>query len=91
MNDTTFRMPQMRLIKKRFDSLDTEGKGYVTVEDVMAGVPNLSWHSLSERILDTLLAYDNLPDDADFDENTRIVDFHAFVRAIDLFKTKNSS
>ena len=61
MNDTTFRMPQLRLIKKRFDSLDTEGKGYVTVEDVVAGVPGLNKHSLSERILDTLLAYENLP------------------------------
>jgi len=48
-------MPQLRLIKKRFESLDTEGKGYVTVEDVMTGVPSLARHSLSDRILDTLI------------------------------------
>ena len=55
MNHCTFRMPQLRLIKKRFESLDTEGKGYVTVEDVMTGVPSLTRHSLSDRILDTLI------------------------------------
>ena len=52
-------MPQIRLIKKRFESLDTELKGYVTIEDVINGVPGMTKHALASHILrQNVLAYD---------------------------------
>ena len=47
MSHTSFRMAQLLLIKKRFEELDLGGKGYVTVQDLVLGVPNLANHAMS--------------------------------------------
>ena len=49
---TSFRMPQIRNIKQRFEQLDKDGKDYVTVEDVIYGIPNISKHPLATQIID---------------------------------------
>ena len=85
-------MPQLKLIKKRFAALDQDGKGYVTVEDVLEGVPNMSKHSLAEKLMETLPCPDDsdLPEEAKHDYSIRVIDFHEFVQALDLFQRKNT-
>ena len=65
MGHTSFRVPQLRQIKERFISLDFDSKGYVTIEDVLTGIPNITKHPIAERILETLTAVDeyDLPED----------------------------
>ena len=83
-------MPQVLLIKKRFASLDMEGKGYVTVEDVINGVPSMSKHPLACRLLEqNVRAYElsTLPMAAKQDTNIQVVEFQAFVRTLDHFSS----
>ena len=86
-HSTSFKIPQIKLIKKRFEALDVDEKGYVTVDDVLVGVPNMSKHSLAERLMKTLPypADTDLPEEAKYDDFLYVVDFHEFVQALDLF------
>lgn len=44
-------------------------------------------HAICEHVLSTVQAYDDLPDEY---QNCQIVDFHAFVDALNLFRTKKN-
>ena len=47
----------------------------------------MSKHSLAERLMNTLPYPDdyNMPEDAKYDNEVQVVDFHEFVQALDLF------
>ena len=44
-------------------------------------------HAISELVLNTVQAYDELPEEYKY---CQIVDFHAFVDALNLFRTKKN-
>jgi Ca2+-binding EF-hand superfamily protein len=49
-NETQFGQAEVKRIYKRFIALDKYNRGYITVQDVMAGVPEIENNPLGERI-----------------------------------------
>ena len=59
---------------------------------MLNGVPSMAKHSLAEKLMETLPYPDdaNMPEEAQYDETIRVIDFHEFVQALDLFQRKNA-
>ena len=93
VSHTQFRMAQMLLILKNFKDLDRDDKGYLTTQDVIHGVPGIAQHAMSDRIVQTMRLYEEgyMPEEAKYDDSIHVVDFHAFVRALDLFCGKGKT
>ena len=72
-------------------SLDFDKKGYVTIDDFLAGVPNMANHAMAIHVMESVTVYEDsyLPEEAKYDDSVRVVDFQDFVRALDEFSSKN--
>ena len=49
-NETGYTQDQLRKIKRRFDQMDPDGKGYVSISDLNATIPGLKDMPLSGRV-----------------------------------------
>ena len=57
--ETSFTPQELKRIYKRFIGLDTHKRGYVSVSDLLAGVPEIENNPLGERICKVFTVTDN--------------------------------
>lgn len=77
--ETSFTPQEVKRIYKRFISLDTSKRGYVSVNDLLQGVPEIENNPLGERICKVFTP--NNPDE----ELKNLIDFKEFVKALSTF------
>ena len=79
-NETGFSPQEIKRIYKRFIALHTLKRGYITVQDLMAGVPEVEKNPLAERLCKVFTAKTG-------DASSNQIDFKEFVKALALFHT----
>jgi len=81
-NETGFSPQEIKRIYKRFIALDTLKRGYITVQDLMTGVPEVENNPLAERLCKVFTSKGNGDN-----SSSNQVDFKEFVKAMALFHT----
>jgi serine/threonine-protein phosphatase 2B regulatory subunit len=84
-HDTSFTPVEIKRIYKRFISLDSYKRGYVSVQDLLSGVPEVENNPLGERICKVFTTAPSNHNSDDSSEVKNMIDFKEFVKVLSTF------
>ena len=80
-NESGYSQSQLRKIHRKFKSLDKDGKGYVTVDELLNGIPQLRSMPLATRVCRSIADSQSSIEDQ--------VDFKLLVNTMAIYKSKD--
>ena len=80
-NESGYSQSQLRKIHRKFKSLDKDGKGYVTVDELLNGIPQLRSMPLATRVCRSVADSQSSVEDQ--------VDFKLLVNTMAIYKSKD--
>ena len=84
-SETGYTQDQLRKIKRRFDLMDTNGKGYISIADLNAAIPGLKDMPLSGRVCKSIT--EASPSSGDQTQ----IDFKLMVNTMAIYRDKSKN